>query len=173
MLAGGVAAGWGWQWWGTARRAGRIVRRRVEVAVFRALQSLLAPGEGTSLAGWQRGLKISLRAAHVLGAGVFGGGVVLGVANDELEPWLLLLVVAGVLVLALDVIESPAFLIQTKGVVVLAKLAILVGIVVSGEGEWLLAPILFASVVSSHAPSGVRHRVLVFGDRVRGSSSNG
>lgn len=145
----------------------------VEVDVFRALQSLLAPGEGTSLAGWQRGLKISLRAAHVLGAGVFAGGVVFGVANDELEPWLLLLLVAGVLVLALDVAESPAFLIQTKGVVVVAKLAILGGIVVSGEGEWLLAPIVFVSVVSSHAPSAVRHRVLVFGDRVRGSQSNG
>ena len=149
------------------------MRRLLEVSVFRALQSLLAPGEGTSLEGWQRGLKISLRAAHVLGAGVFAGGVVFGIDSDQLEPWLQLLVIAGVLVLALDVIESPAFLIQTKGVVVLAKLAILAGIVVSGEAEWLLAPILFVSVVSSHAPSAVRHRVLVFGDRVRGSSSNG
>lgn len=126
-----------------------------------------------SLAGWQRGLKISLRAAHVLGAGVFTGGLVFGVSSEEMEGWLLLLVVAGVLVLALDVMESPAFLIQTKGVVVVAKLAILGGIVWSGEGEWLLAPILFVSVVSSHASSGVRHRVLVFGDRVRGSRSNG
>lgn len=33
--------------------------------------------------------------------------------------------------------------------------------------------ILFALVISNHSPSRVRHRVLVFGDRVRGSSSNG
>ena len=58
---------------------------------------------------------------------------------------LLLLLVAGVLVLTLDVMESPVFLIQTKSVVVFAKLVILGGIVASGEGEWLLAPILFAS----------------------------
>lgn len=146
---------------------------RLEVTVLRALQSLLAPGEGDGLEGVQRGLKISLRAAHVLGAGVVTGGVVFGVASEELEGWLLLLVVAGVLVLTLDMVESPAFLIQTKGVVVLAKLAILAWIVL-GEGEdWLLAPIMFVSVVSSHAPSSVRHRVLVFGDRVRGSRSNG
>ncbi len=141
--------------------------------MFRALQSLLAPGEGTSLAGWQRGLKISLRAAHVLGAGVFAGGVVFGVANEDLQSWLLLLLVAGALVLLFDVVESPAFLIQVKGVVVLAKLIVLGGIVVSGEADWLLAPIVFVSVVSSHAPSGIRHRVLVLGDRVHGSSSNG
>ena len=137
------------------------------------LHSLLAPDEEASPGGWPRWLKISLRAAHVLGAGVFAGGVVLGVASEDLEGWLILLVGSGFAVLAFDVIESPAFLIQTKGVVVLLKLAVLAAIVVSGAGEWLLAPILFASVVSSHAPSSVRHRVLVFGDRVRGSSRNG
>lgn len=137
------------------------------------LESLLAPGREAKLGGWSRGLKISLRAAHVLGAGVFAGGVVLGVASEDLEGWLWLLVGAGAAVLVFDVLESPAFLVQTKGVVVLAKLAVLVSIVISGRGEWLLAPILFASVVSSHAPSAVRHRVWLFGDRVRGSSSNG
>ena len=139
----------------------------------RLLESLLAPGRGAKLGGWPRGLKITLRAAHVLGAGVFAGGVVLGVASDDLEGWLWLLVGAGAAVLVFDVLESPAFLVQTKGVVVLAKLAVLALIVVSGSGEWLLAPILFTSVVSSHAPSSVRHRVWLFADRVHGSSSNG
>ena len=134
---------------------------------------MLAAGEGTAAAGWQRWLKITLRASHVLGAAIVAGGVVLGVTGEELEGWLFLLVGSGVAVLAFDVAESPAFLIQTKGVVVLLKLAVLAAIVVSGSGDWLLAPILFASVVSSHAPSGLRHRVLVFGDRVRGRSSNG
>lgn len=141
--------------------------------VSRVLESLLAPNRGRKLDGWPRGLKISLRAAHVLGAGVFAGGVVLGVASEDLEGWLLLLLGAGAAVLVFDVLESPAFLVQTKGIVVLGKLALLAIIVVSGSGEWLLAPILFASVVSSHAPSAVRHRVWLFGDRVRGSSSNG
>jgi len=92
-------------------------------------------------------------------------------ASEDLEGWPQLLVVAGVLVLTLDVIESPAFLTQTKGVMMLAKPALLGGIVVSGKGEWLLTPILFVSVVSSHAPSGVRYRVLVFGERVRGKAA--
>ena len=43
----------------------------MEVGVFRALQRLLAPGVGTSLAGWQRDLKIPLRAAHLLAPIVF------------------------------------------------------------------------------------------------------
>ncbi len=137
------------------------------------LQSLLGPDRGGKLGGWGRGLKISLRAAHVLGAGVFAGGVVLGVASEELEGWLLLLVGAGAAVLVFDVLESPAFLVQTKGVVVVAKLVVLGAIVASGRGEWLLAPILFVSVLSSHAPSAVRHGVWVFGDRVQGGRSNG
>ena len=141
--------------------------------MFEALQALLAPSETTSLSGWQRGLTVSVRAAHVLGAGVFAGGVVLGVASEDLEVWLWLLVGAGVALLVMEVVESPAFLIQTKGIVVLLKLAVLAGIVLTGTGEWLLAPILFASVVSSHAPASVRHRVLVFGGRVRAGGHHG
>ena len=137
------------------------------------LAALLSPAAGAKPAGWPRTLKITLRAAHVLGAAVFAGGVVLGVASEELEGWLWLLVVAGAAVLLFDVLESPAFLVQTKGVVVLAKLAVLAAIVVTDAGEWLLAPILFLSVISSHAPSAVRHRVLLFADRVEGSASNG
>jgi len=144
-----------------------------EVVVTEFLEALLAPGRAEKLGGWARALKISLRAAHVLGAGVFAGGVVLGVASEELEVWLLLLVAAGAAVLLFDVIESPAFVIQTKGVVVIAKLAVLAAIVATGVGEWLLAPILFVSVISSHAPSSVRHRALILGDRVRGSRANG
>jgi hypothetical protein len=75
-----------------------------------------------------------MRAAHVFGAGVFSGGVVFGVASEDLEIWLWLLVAAGVA---------------------------------------LLVPILFASVVSSHAPASVRHRVLVFGGRVRAGGHDG
>ncbi|MQC83165.1 MAG: hypothetical protein DWG75_02800 [Chloroflexi bacterium] len=143
------------------------------MVVLQSLQALLAPEGRGSAGGWQRVVKISLRAAHVLGAGVFAGGVVLGEPSADLEGWLILLVGAGAAVLVFDVIDSPAFLIQTKGVVVLVKLAVLALIVVSGAGEWLLAPILFASVVSSHAPSSVRHRVLIFRDRVHGGHANG
>ena len=144
----------------------------------RLLHSLLSPHadppEGARrLDGWPRALRVSLRAAHVLGAGVVTGGVVFGVESVELEPWLILLVAAGGAALVFDVIESPAFLIQTKGVVVVAKLVVLGVIVASGSGDWLLAPILFASVLSSHAPSAIRHRVLLFGDRFEGRSSNG
>ena len=55
--------------------------------------------------------------------------------------------------------------------VVLGKLVALA--FVPAGGAYLLAAIVLVSVVSSHAPSSVRHRVLFGQGRVRASESRG
>lgn len=127
----------------------------------------------------RRALKILVRAVHVLAAGVFAGAHLLGTpsvaeASDVAGGWLHLLVGSGIVILALDLFESAAFLLQVRGLVVLAKIALLLALPALGAraGE-VLAGLILASVVFSHAPSRVRYFLLVGRGRIRGATSKG
>jgi hypothetical protein len=117
----------------------------------------------------RRALKIALRGAHVVCASFCLGAYAFDASQRV--PWLVATVATGLMVLALDLHESAAFLLQARGVVVVAKLAAL-SFLPEG-GAWLLAGVAFVSVVSSHAPSRVRHRVLFARGRVRAAETHG
>jgi hypothetical protein len=118
----------------------------------------------------RRGLKIALRAVHVLCAALCLGAYAFDAPGRV--PWLLAALATGGLILALDVHESAAFFLQVRGVVVVAKTLALALLPACGDGKtWLLGAIVVVSVLSSHAPGSVRHRVL-FG-RVRAARTHG
>jgi len=131
------------------------------------------PDQPRSFAG-RRALKIVLRALHVLCVGVFVGAHVLAAEQAACEMWLWWTILSGCALLLLDLHESGTFLLQVRGLVIVAKL-IVVGFVASSEGRhpWVLGALLVVSVISSHAPSSVRY-YMVFGARdLTGSQSRG
>ena len=132
------------------------------------LGTLLFPDPPRDFPG-RRFLKIGLRAAHVVCASLCLGAYAFDGA--EQVAWLLAAIATGLLIVALDLHESAAFLFQVRGLVVVAKVAALA--FVSHGGAWLLAGIALVSVLSSHAPGSVRHRMVFGRGRVRAAETHG
>lgn len=134
------------------------------------LGSLLFPEPPRNFPG-RRALKIGLRGVHVVCASLCLGAYTFD-ANPM--PWLVAAILTGLLVLALDVHESAAVLLQVRGAVVVAKVVVLAFLPSFGGAQaWVLGAIVLVSVVSSHAPSHVRHRVLLGRGRVRAAKTQG
>jgi len=130
--------------------------------------SLLFPDPPRNFRG-RRLLKIALRAAHVLCASLCLGAYAFG-APDR-ATWLAAAIVSGCLILALDLHESAAFLFQVRGAVLATKIIALAFL--PQGGAWVLAAIVLLSVLSSHAPSSVRHRLVLGRGRVRAAETQG
>ncbi|HEX5138097.1 MAG TPA: hypothetical protein VFY93_14065 [Planctomycetota bacterium] len=130
--------------------------------------SVLFPDTPRGFRG-RRTLKIALRGVHVLCAALCLGAYAFDAPGRG--TWLLAAALSGVLILALDLHESAAFLFEVRGLVVAMKVLAL-AFLPSG-GAWLLGAVVLVSVVSSHAPSSLRHRLLVGRGRVRISGTRG
>ena len=126
----------------------------------RATKATTSSGKGS---GPVRALNIALRAAHLGSMGVVLGGVVFDVTFETMQPSLWLAAGSG---LALAIVEAGfrwTWLHEGRGVVTLAKLALLC--VVPFAGGYRLA-ILFAAValasVGSHMPRRFRHYSVLY-----------
>jgi hypothetical protein len=117
----------------------------------------------------RRAVKILLRGTHVLCASLCLGAYAFDAAGRG--TWLLAAIVTGLLLLALDLHESAAFLLEVRGLVVLGKIAALAFL--PEGGAWLLGAVVLVSVVSSHAPGGIRHRVVLGRGRVQAAQTRG
>lgn len=137
------------------------------------LTRLLLPAEPRRLPG-HRGLKVCLRAVHTLAAGVLVGAWLLDAPDPARATWLWATIASGAAMLLLDLVESGAFLLQLRGAVLLAKLALLAGLPMYGNaGGEVLAGLFLVAVVSSHAPSRWRYLVLLGRSRVTGATTKG
>ncbi len=137
------------------------------------LPGLIFPTEPRHLPG-QRAIKIVLRGFHVLCAGVLTGAYLFEVESDLRVTWLLATLVTGLLILAVDLFESGAFLLQVRGAVLLAKILLLAFLPHLGDLQALvLCGVVVVSVISSHAPSKVRYFALVGRGRIKGASTKG
>ena len=122
----------------------------------------------------RRALKVLLRAAHVLCAGLLVGCYLFDAETAQRITWLVSAIVSGLILLALDLHESAAFLLQLRGLVVLVKLGVLATLPLYGAGApWVLGALVVLSVLSSHASSKVRYRVLVGSGRIKGAETSG
>lgn len=107
----------------------------------------------------RRWLVVVLRAAHL--AGVVGVGAGLLAGAGAAAGFVLLMVVSGVAMAALDAWSNPVWLRELAGLSLLVKFALL-GWFVADEARrpllfWL---ILVFSVIFAHAPASFRHRRL-------------
>jgi hypothetical protein len=122
----------------------------------------------------RRELKILFRAVHVLCAALLLGAVVHDAPAGEQQRALWLVVGSGLSILALDLYETAAFLLQVRGLVLLVKLLGVAALPwLEGGRVLLLAALILVSVVSSHAPSKLRYFVLIGHGRIRGSETPG
>jgi len=133
----------------------------------------LIPPEPRRYSG-QRLVKVMARSAHVVLAGVYLGAFVFEVDPESRWPWFLATLLSGVLMICLDLFESGAFLLQSRGLVVAVKLLLLAFLPVFGSaGVWVLAGVAFFSVISSHASSGWRYYLIWGRGRIKGAETKG
>jgi hypothetical protein len=137
------------------------------------MRSLLFPDPPRAFPA-RRLTKISARAAHVLCAGVLVGSHLLQTGRELQDAWLTATVGSGMVLLAIDLHESAAFLLQVRGLVVVGKIGLILALpLLGGAAGYALAAALLVSVVLSHAPSGVRYAFFAGGGRMRGACSKG
>ena len=90
-------------------------------------------------------------------AGV-GGGILFGLEKSLWLNYWWLAVGTGILMMLIDVISNPVWLVQIRGVTVFVKLALLVMMVMFPAWDsTLLVMIIIMSSVISHAPGKLRY----------------
>ncbi len=134
---------------------------------------LLFPDPPRDLPG-RRFLKISLRAAHIFCVALFFGSVFFDLPTATQSPWRSATIATGMLLLLLDLHESAVFILQVRGLLVIAKITCVALLPLFGEyARWVLTALLIASVVSSHAPSRVRYFLVCGRGRLQPTDSKG
>ena len=126
-----------------------------------------------------RGLSIALRTLHLASFGILLGGHAFAIEADRLLPALYLTIASGIGLMALEVyVIGLYWFFQGKGVMVLAKLAILLTVPFLWEYRvFLLLLVVVIASVGSHMPARYRHysflhrRVVQAGEKLRIASS--
>ena len=106
----------------------------------------------------KRWSKISLRTLHLLALAGVGGGILFGLERELWINYWWLSLVSGGLMMLMDVVSNPVWLVQIRGLVMIFKLVLLafLGLYPAWDGV-LLATIVIISAVISHAPGKLRY----------------
>jgi len=141
--------------------------------MIHALRTLLFPAEPRRLPG-RRAMKILLRAIHVPCAGILAAAYLFEAGASARTVWMVGTVVSGLLILLLDLHETGVFLLQVRGLVVFGKIALLAMLPLFEAYRLpVLVGLLGISVLSSHAPSEIRHHLAFGRDRFKGATTKG
>jgi len=120
----------------------------------------------------KRWTKISLRTLHLLSLAGVGGGILFGIENSLWINYWWLAIASGVLLMLVDIISNPVWLVQIRGVSIFIKLILLacLGVYPDWDGLLLLLVIIISGVIS-HAPGNLRYYSIYHG-RVISSNSD-
>jgi len=125
------------------------------------MRSLLFPNPPRRIPR-HRALGLALRTAHLMTFGALLGGHLFNVDAARLMPFLFSTIASGTALLALELASTCAWLFMGKGLVVMAKLLILLMVPFFWEHRvFLLLMTVAVASVGSHMPSRFRHRCLV------------
>lgn len=115
----------------------------------------------------KRWVKITLRTLHLVGTAGLGGAFLYQAPRMSWEPYLWLTVVSGFLLAFLELWSNGIWLIQLRGLAILAKLALLAFLPFAAglEGPLLVAVIVISGVIA-HAPASVRYFSVFHGRRI-------
>jgi len=106
----------------------------------------------------KRWSKISLRTLHLLSLAGVGGGVLFGLEKGLWIDYWWLAMASGGLMMLMDMISNPVWLVQVRGVLIYVKLILLSCLGIYPEWDILiLAVIIIISAVISHAPGKLRY----------------
>jgi len=106
----------------------------------------------------KRWSKISLRTLHLLALAGVGGGVLFGLEKELWINYWWLAMASGALMMLMDIVSNPVWLVQVRGVVIFVKLILLA--ILGLYPQWdslILAVIIVISAVISHAPGKLRY----------------
>jgi hypothetical protein len=106
----------------------------------------------------KRWTKISLRTLHLLAVTGVGGGILFGLEKDLwLNYWWLALASGGLMML-IDIVSNPIWIVQLRGLVIFFKLFLLslLGSQLDLDNELILVIIIISAVIS-HAPGKLRY----------------
>lgn len=106
----------------------------------------------------KRWIKISLRTFHLLSIAGVGGGILFGLEKDLWLNYWWLALASGALMMLMDMLSNPVWIVQVRGVAILAKLLLLM--LLGYNPAWdtfLLVVIIVISGVISHAPGKLRY----------------
>jgi hypothetical protein len=106
----------------------------------------------------KRWTKISLRTLHLLSVAGVGGGILFGLEKELWINYWWLALVSGGLMMLLDIIPNPVWLVQIRGLVIFLKL-IMLGFLASNPdwGATILIAVIIISGFVSHAPGKLRY----------------
>ena len=106
----------------------------------------------------KRWSKISFRTLHLLAVAGVGGGILFGLDKDLWFSYWWLAMATGTVMMLIDMISNPVWLLQVRGLTVLLKL-ILIGLLgrYPGYESFLLVVVIVISAVISHAPGKLRY----------------
>jgi len=106
----------------------------------------------------KRWTKISLRTLHILAVAGVGGGILFGLDQDLWINYWWLALASGALMMMIDIISNPVWLVQVRGLVIFLKLILLA---LLGQDpsvdRLLLIVIIIISAIISHAPGKLRY----------------
>lgn len=120
------------------------------------ISNLIFPQESRYFSG-QRWLNIALRTAHLVGISGVGGGFLF---NLEFELWryyLILTLVSGSLMMAIESWSNGVWLIQLRGFAIFLKLSLLAILLIIGANSLMMISVIVISGVIAHAPAKVRY----------------
>ncbi|MBI2313020.1 MAG: hypothetical protein HYU77_11025 [Betaproteobacteria bacterium] len=128
--------------------------------------SALFPDKARGFPG-KRWVKIGLRTLHLVGTAGVGGAFLYGAPERLWLPYWWMTVASGVALVAIELWSNGVWLIQVRGVAILAKLVLLACVPLAPDlGGLILILIIVISAVSSHAPASVRYFSLLHGRRI-------
>ncbi len=106
----------------------------------------------------KRWTKISLRTLHLLAVAGVGGGILFGLEKDLWMNYWWLAMASGGLMMLIDMIPNPVWIVQVRGLSILSKLILFAFLgCYPGWDGYLLVIIIIISGVISHAPGNLRY----------------
>ncbi len=99
-----------------------------------------------------------MRTIHLLAVFGVGGGILFGLDKELWIDYWWLALTSGVLMMLMDLLANPLWIIQVRGFVVILKLVLLA--MLGWQPDWdsfLLFVIIIISAVISHAPGKLRY----------------
>jgi len=106
----------------------------------------------------KRWTKISLRTLHILAVAGVGGGVLFGLEKSMWINYWWLALISGVLMMVIDIVSNPVWVVQVRGLVIYLKLILLAFLGSNPSMDSLILIIIIViSAVVSHAPGKLRY----------------
>lgn len=120
----------------------------------------------------KRWIKIGLRTLHLLSVAGVGGGILFGIDPSLWNNYWRLALISGVLMMLVDIVSNPVWLLQIRGLAIYVKLLLLVAIghFPSLDAAILLVIIIISGIIS-HAPGSLRYYSIYHGRSIYSDSN--